>query len=107
MEPAILPLPDAGRLVTSHPFLPVVFCGASYAFYRIDIVGIEYGPIIVTAIDLGDGLAARCPACFELLPLGEDTLGTETTCPTQGCSGRMRLNPFAINRPRRANNGGV
>jgi hypothetical protein len=62
-------------------------------------VNIQYGPIIVTAVDFGEGPAVRCPACFEQLPLGEGWLGQEIDCPRPGCEGRMRVNPFIVGPP--------
>lgn len=65
-------------------------------------MGIEYGPIIVTALDLGAGPVVRCPFCLEHLPLEEGWLGQVIDCPRPGCNGRMRLNPFVVRRPGRA-----
>ena len=70
--------------------------------YSFDLVGIEYGPIIVTAVDRGDGLTLRCPACLEHLPLKKRWLGEEITCPCEGCEGRMRVNRFVVKPPHRA-----
>jgi hypothetical protein len=64
----------------------------------IDLIGLDYGPIVVTAADRGDGLTLRCPACLDHLPLKKCWLGKEITCPRQGCDGQMRVNPFVVRR---------
>ncbi len=57
-------------------------------------------PIIVTATDFGDGLVVRCPFCHESTPLDKDWLGQEIECPQAGCDGRLRVNPFVVERPK-------
>jgi hypothetical protein len=92
---ATLPLLTAATSVALHPWLPMAVCGdAAGTIYLIDLVGIGYGPIIVTAVDLGSGPAVRCPRCLKYLPLQESWLGREIDCPGQNCEARMRVNPF-------------
>jgi hypothetical protein len=86
--------------VAIHSRLPFTFCGdAGGNVYFIDLVGIAYEPIIVTAADFGHGPAVRCPFCLEQLPLEEGWLGQVIDCPRLGCEGRMRVNPFVVGPP--------
>jgi hypothetical protein len=74
---------------------------AGGGLYLTDFVGIEYGPIVVTAVDLGSGPAVRCPICLAHLPLEEGWLGEEVECPEPGCEGRMRVNTVVVERSRK------
>ena len=99
---ATLPLLGVGTSVALHPRLPLAACGdEGGGIYLAELAGIEYGPIVVTAVDLGSGPAVRCPGCLKLLPLEEDWLGEEIECPRRGCEARMRVNPFVVERPRK------
>jgi len=96
-ERASLPLSGEGRCVALHPWQPFAACGDSGGgVYLIDLVGIEYGPIIVTAVDLGKGTepALRCPKCFQSHPLDDAWLGEVIECPTPSCGLSLRVNPF-------------
>lgn len=94
-ERASLPLLSTGMCVTAHPTRTTATCGDAGGNFNIaDLVGVEYGPIIVTALDLAGELAVRCPACFQQSPIGTDRLGQEVACPRASCDGRMRVNPF-------------
>jgi len=76
---------------------PFAACGdGGGGVYLIDLVAIEYGPIIVTAADLGNGAgpALRCPKCFRLHPLDDAWLGEVIECPTPDCGLSLRVNPF-------------
>jgi hypothetical protein len=64
--------------------------------YILQIVGLKYGPNIVTAVDVGDGPALRCPACQHHFRIEKDSLGSETICPQKGCHTRLKVNPFII-----------
>ena len=92
---AELPLPGTIRCMDLHPSQPLVTCGDEWGnVYLLDFAGIEYGPIVVTAVNLGDGPNVRCPACSQQLPLEENWLGKVIDCPRAGCNDRMRVNPF-------------
>jgi hypothetical protein len=52
----------------------------------------------VTAVDLGNGSAVRCPVCFEPHPLLKAWLGRELECPGSGCHARLRVNPLVGRR---------
>ncbi len=81
--------------VALHPWKPLAACGdRGGGFYVIELVGVVSGPIIVTAIDAGQGTELRCPACQQHLPIRENQPGSEMTCPTPGCGLRLKLNPF-------------
>jgi WD40 repeat protein len=96
---ARLPLPDACYCVAVHPRLPLVACGgAGGGIHLAELAGISYGPIVVTAVQLGSAAAVRCPGCLEQLPLEEDWLRREVSCPREGCGARMRVNPFVVGR---------
>lgn len=100
----LITIPLLGNLpcVALHPSAPFVACGDSGGnVYFLDLVGIEYGPIIVTASDGSDGPSVRCPACLEYLPLEEDWLGQVIDCSRSGCDGHMRVNPFVVGQARR------
>ncbi len=63
--------------------------------------GLGSGPrrrIIVTAVDFGegDGHVIRCPFCNKSSPLREEWLGQEIECPTEGCGGPLKVNPFKV-----------
>jgi hypothetical protein len=55
-------------------------------------------PLIVTAFDAGKGLSVYCPVCNKTSALSKELLDTEITCPQPGCSTRLKINPFVINR---------
>ncbi|MGH2556167.1 MAG: AAA family ATPase, partial [Actinomycetota bacterium] len=52
--------------------------------------------IIVTAVDLGDGLVIRCPHCNEVHPFQPEWKGREIVCPGPACGGPLRVNPFVV-----------
>jgi hypothetical protein len=68
------------------------------SFYLLDLVGIPLGPLVVTAVDLGDGPVVRCPVCLDRLPLRENWLGQEISCPQADCDASLRVNPFVARR---------
>lgn len=80
-----------------HPRIPVVGCGDDGGtVYLIELVGVEYGPIIVTGLARDGRLAVRCPACRDEVGLEQTQLGREIACPRRSCAGRMRINPFVL-----------
>jgi hypothetical protein len=56
-------------------------------------------PLIVTAVDFGDGLVIRCPLCNSLVPLQDEWLGQEMVCPQENCGGSLKVNPARCQRP--------
>jgi hypothetical protein len=86
--------------IVLHPSVPMAVCGdLGGNLYLIDLVGIEYGPIIVTAADEEEGRTVRCPICHERLPLEAARLGQVVDCPRPGCDGLMRVNTFVTTLP--------
>jgi hypothetical protein len=47
-------------------------------------------PLIVTGVDLGEGLVVHCPWCNKASPFQEDWRGTNIACPS--CQGPLRVN---------------
>jgi WD40 repeat protein len=96
---ATLPLLGSARSVAHHPHRASVACGdAGGAVYLVDLVGITLGPLIVTAVDLGDGPSVCCPVCLERHPFPETWLGRELYCPGVACHARLRVNSFVARR---------
>ena len=56
-------------------------------------------PLIVTAVDFGEGLVVRCPWCNTLHPLSQDWLGKEISCPHDECGGPLKINSFTVGNP--------
>src|SRR5271169_1817118 len=64
--------------------------------YWIDLVGIAWGPLIVTAHERAGTLTIRCPVPSEQHPVEPRQLGQLLTCPGQGCTEQLRINPFIV-----------
>jgi hypothetical protein len=96
---ATLPLWCEATAAAHHLFRASVACGDnSGSVYLVDLVGITSGPLVVTAADLGNGPAVRCPVCLERHPLRESWLGRELYCPGNACDAPLRVNPFIAGR---------
>jgi hypothetical protein len=54
--------------------------------------------LIVTAVDLGEGLVVRCPGCNTAHPFRKEWQDQDITCPTPGCGGLLKVNPFIVER---------
>ncbi len=54
--------------------------------------------LIVTAVDLGEGLVIHCPRCNTRHPFREEWRGQDMTCPTTECGGPLETNPFIVAR---------
>ncbi|HYO19630.1 MAG TPA: hypothetical protein VES02_13305, partial [Dermatophilaceae bacterium] len=54
--------------------------------------------LIVTAVDLGEGLVVRCPRCNTAHPFRKKWQGQDITCPTPQCGGPLKVNPFVVER---------
>jgi hypothetical protein len=66
--------------------------------------------LVVTAVDLGQGLVVRCPHCNTVHPCDrpcetcgvthrlEDLRGREISCPNPACGGPLRVNEFVVER---------
>ncbi len=82
-----------------HPWQPLAVCGdAGGNLSFLELIGIEYGPLVVTAVEGPEGLELRCPACRQTNSLAEQQLGSELVCPNAGCGRNLRSNEFVIRR---------
>jgi len=105
-ERAVLVLPGGIGSVSLHPSRPMCAClDALGAVYRVDFVGVEYGPLVVTPWRrrwenwLGrckedKTLHLGCPACRAWLEVPDTAAGTETVCPT--CGQRLKLTSSTV-----------
>jgi len=74
-----------------------VACGDhSGGLHRVEVMGIEHPPIVVTATERGPQLMIRCPACQSDHPLEKSGLGSDLTCPTVGCGLNLHVNTFVV-----------
>jgi WD40 repeat protein len=98
-----LQLPGAIRSLGLHPFKPEIVCGdEGGSLYRLEIVGLGSGPIIVTAWRFAPrflflkpaSLALGCPYCRTWSEIPESALDSEILCPN--CGKPVKLNPFTI-----------
>jgi WD40 repeat protein len=96
---ATLPLLGSSDNVAHHPARAIVASGDDGgSVYLVDLVGITVGPLVVTAVDLGNGPSVRCPVCREPHPLQEARLGRVLECPGGACHALLRVNPFVVRR---------
>ena len=94
---AALPLPGDLYCVAYDPWSPAVVCGDEGGnLHVLDQVGIEYGPIIVTATEQDGRRVLRCPGCWRAHPLQESWRGQVIGCPTATCDLQLRVNPFVV-----------
>jgi WD40 repeat protein len=80
-----------------HPWRPFLTCGDQAGNVSlIEIPGLEYGPIVVTARERPEsaGLFVRCPRCQLEHRVDPAELGGEHRCPTPGCALPLRVNAF-------------
>ena len=103
LERAVLVQPGAVCAVVFHPFAPMLACGDSGGNVHLArLIGIELGPLVVTARDQSrglfraDDLTVRCPACRDSFPVTPAQLGTQLTCPNSACGRALRLNQFTL-----------
>jgi len=89
-----------GHTLGHHPWAPQIVCGVlGRTLYWFRMVGFEYGPIIVTAVEGEKGIEIQCPACRMHLQIKKDHLGSEITCPHVGCTLKLSVNPFVVQQP--------
>jgi hypothetical protein len=97
----MLALSNGLSSVTVHPWLPWKVCGDVLgAVYRAELAGLEYGPIMVTAVGRDDGLAIRYPACSQERTREPGRLGSEMACNAPGCGLGLRVDPLALSPAR-------
>lgn len=82
-------LPRAGELVL-HPWKPWVFCATALGPMFVELEGLWYGPICVTADATG---RVRCPACGKEQTVTTDDLGQLRACGGAGCTLSLRIAP--------------
>jgi len=88
-----IPIPGMNHRLALHPARPVaIFTDDAGGVYPVDLVGIDYGPLVVTAVDLGEGPMVRCPDCRGTYPLQADWLGRSIPCCREGCAAALRIN---------------
>jgi hypothetical protein len=100
-------LPGRIESMTVHPLRPTAVCLDSLGcVHRIDFVGVEYEPLVVTAWRgeersrlfrraAANHVQAGCPACRRWWEAPVSVLGTEVTC--SRCGQKLKLNSFTIN----------
>jgi WD40 repeat protein len=94
---ACLFLPGDLESLGVHPSKKILICGdLGGAVYRLEIIGLNYGPIFCTAIERTEGLSLLCPVCRNSFLIKKEILGGEMTCPQEGCATRLKINPFMI-----------
>jgi hypothetical protein len=94
---ARLPLPGILYRLSLHPYAPQMVCGdVGGAVHILEIVGLKYGPIIVTAWHAPSfrHLAFGCLHCRTWSEIPESALGGEIPCPN--CGKPVKLNSFTI-----------
>jgi WD40 repeat protein len=96
-ERAALVMSGAAQAMILHPFSPIAAWGdAGGGVHLARLVGIDFGPLVVTATSHDHELTARCPACRETFPVKRAQLGTELACPNPTCNRALRLNQFTL-----------
>jgi hypothetical protein len=94
----VLELPSEVHCVAFSPDRPLLACGdESGVLHRVELVGVRYGPLVVTAVDRGGGPHVRCPACGTIHPLDESWRRSVIACPT--CCRELRVNAFVVESP--------
>jgi WD40 repeat protein len=100
-ELAAVSLTSALQCVALHPHAPLALCGDhAGGVHVIDLVGVEYGPLPIAAIDADDrpgDPVILCPKCRSLLDDSARLLGTDLRCP--GCGVELRINARVASTP--------
>jgi WD40 repeat protein len=93
-EVAALFLPTRIDAVVLHPWRPWIACRTTDGDTPVEIAGMEYGPIVVTA--RGPDSTVVCPACATEQTVGASGLGRPLRCRGLGCSLTLAVNPFVV-----------
>jgi WD40 repeat protein len=94
-----LPLPGSARCVVFHPWRPFVATGdLSGTVSMLDLIGVDYGPLVVTAVDRRSRMSVRCPKCFKTAALEYKWLGETINCPTASCGQDLQINRAVVPR---------
>ena len=85
-----LQFPLSLHALAFHPWRPVVALGDKAGWlHRVELVGLDPGPVVVTAYEADSALFLQCPACRAVGPVAETTLGHGLPCPACGMSLRL------------------
>ena len=93
---AELPLEGQGTQLSIHPFEPRLACGKSGNLYLFDLIGIEFGAMIVTVFNEGKDMLVRCPVCQSTFAIQKEWLGTMITCPRPDCMIQLKINKHVL-----------
>ena len=90
-------LPGSIQRIGLHPWKTELIAGdTGGSLYKLEMHGIMYHTMILTAHEGDQGLKVVCPACQQSLPVPEAQLGQDIICPHADCGLPIKLNPFSI-----------
>jgi len=103
---AEIPLPAVPMRLSLHPCAPFIACtDFSGNLNRMELVGIEYGPILVTAVQEPDGPTLCCPKCWTKYPCEKNWLGQVINCPTHTCDLSLQVSTSSLEISQRRSDG--
>jgi WD40 repeat protein/formylglycine-generating enzyme required for sulfatase activity len=80
-----------------HPSLPIILGGGEGgSMVLAGLVGLTYGPIVVTPFRRENRIHVQCPRCSRLIQPLASLLGQTTLCPR--CDLALRINAFVLKR---------
>jgi len=83
--------------LTPHPYMPIVLGGGEGgAMVLARLVGLTYGPIIITPFWRNNRIQVQCPRCRRLIQPLSTLLGKTALCPH--CDLALRINTFVLKR---------
>jgi len=94
------PLPGSLQSLSLHPVKPLLVCSSYNMVHDVEIVGLAYGPLIVTAAQKGQLLEVHCPSCRTIIQIEKGVPGNAITCPQADCQTRLKVNSFVIHQDR-------
>ena len=89
-----LPLDAEPTCMAVHPSRAVVAIGDAVGGFRVLDLGIELGPLVVTAEAGGVSPEVRCPACGAASPVQEADKAAQLAC--SQCGAALRVTPFEL-----------
>lgn len=94
---AVFVAPTQLTCLALHPWKAfAVGGGLGGTLAQVELMGLTYGPIVVTAKLREDGNVVRCPVCQQEMRISTAQLGQVSTCLQPGCSSWLRVNKFEI-----------
>ena len=81
--------------IAFHPTEPRACAEGRSTIHVVDLIGTEYGPIVVTAYGGPDKLTVRCPGCGALLPVVRTQLGWAMVCQNSECQRLLVTNTYS------------